>query len=79
MVLRMKSDDVVHSFFIPRYRIKEDLMPGRVTYLWFYPKDKGEHVFTCTEFCGTNHSEMWGKVKVVSQEEFDEWSEKNKG
>ena len=79
VVLRMKSDDVVHSFFIPRYRIKEDLMPGRVTYLWFYPKDKGEHVFTCTEFCGTNHSEMWGKVKVVSQEEFDEWSEKNKG
>ncbi|MDH5756578.1 MAG: hypothetical protein OEZ55_07935 [Nitrospinota bacterium] len=73
VVLRMNSTDVVHSFFIPKYRIKEDLMPGRVTYLWFYPKDVGEYVYTCTEFCGTDHSRMYGKIKVLPQEEFDAW------
>lgn len=76
VVLRMKSDDVVHSFFIPNFRIKEDVMPGRVTYLWINPtQDKmGEHVFTCAEYCGFGHSNMYGKVKVVSQEEFESWS-----
>jgi len=79
VVLRMQSDDTIHSFFIPDYRIKEDLMPGRVTYLWFNPKEKGEHVFTCTEFCGTDHSNMYGKVKVVSPEEFEKWSQEHQG
>lgn len=75
VVLRMTSPDTVHSFFIPEFRIKEDLMPGRVTYLWFNPAREGEFVFTCTEFCGTAHSDMWGKVKVVSRAEFDEWAQ----
>jgi len=79
VALRMTSEDVVHSFFIPDYRIKEDLMPGRVTYLWFYPRQEGEHVFTCTEYCGTDHSNMWGKVKVVSAEEFEKWSAEHQG
>lgn len=74
VVLRMKSTDVIHSFFIPRFRIKEDVMPGRVTYLWINPAGKrGEHVFTCTEFCGVGHSNMFGKVKVVSPREFEDW------
>jgi len=73
VVLRMSSTDAVHSFFIPEYRIKEDLMPGRITYLWFYPKDTGEFVYTCTEYCGIDHSRMYGKVKVLPQEEFDAW------
>jgi cytochrome c oxidase subunit 2 len=71
VVLRMSSNDVVHSFFMPDFRLKEDLMPGRVTYLWFYPKEVGEHVLTCTEFCGTGHSNMWGKVKVVPPAQFE--------
>lgn len=71
VVLRMSSDDVVHSFSMPDFRLKEDLMPGRVTYLWFYPKEVGEHVLTCTEFCGTGHSNMWGKVKVVPPAQFE--------
>lgn len=79
VVLRMHSDDTIHSFFIPDYRIKEDLMPGRVTYLWFNPREIGEHVFTCTEFCGTEHSNMYGKVKVVSPDEFEQWSQQNQG
>ncbi len=78
VVLRMKSEDVIHSFFIPDFRIKEDLMPGRVTYLWFNPAKIGEHVFTCTEFCGTDHSHMFGKVKIVSKQQFDQWSEAHK-
>jgi len=79
VVLRMKSEDVIHSFFIPDFRIKEDLMPGRVTYLWFNPAQIGEHVFTCTEFCGTDHSHMFGKVKIVSKQQFDQWSQEHKG
>lgn len=71
VVLRMISEDVIHSFFMPDYRIKEDLMPGRVTYLWFYPKEVGEHVLTCTEYCGVGHSNMWGKVKVVPPAQFE--------
>jgi len=71
VVLRMSSEDVNHSFFIPDYRIKEDLMKGRVTYLWFYPKEVGEHVITCAEFCGTKHSDMFGKVKVVPPAQFE--------
>ena len=71
VVLRMSSEDVVHSFFMPDFRLKEDLMPGRVTYLWFYPKEVGEHVITCTEFCGMGHSNMWGKVKVVPPAQFE--------
>lgn len=73
VVLRMRSEDVIHSFFIPDFRIKEDMMPGRVTYLWFYPKTVGEHVFTCAEYCGMGHSTMWGKVKVVPPAEFEEF------
>ena len=73
VVLRMRSEDVIHSFFMPDFRIKEDLMPGRVTYLWFYPKEVGEHVITCTEYCGMGHSNMWGKVKIVAPAQFEEF------
>ncbi len=79
VVLRMASEDTIHSFFIPDFRIKEDLMPGRVTYLWFNPSKVGEYVFTCAEFCGTDHSNMYGKIKVVSQSEFEEWSRQHQG
>ncbi|MBF0628768.1 MAG: cytochrome c oxidase subunit II [Magnetococcales bacterium] len=78
VVLRMTSTDVVHSFFLPDYRVKEDLMPGRVTYLWFNPSKTGETLATCAEFCGNRHSFMWTKVKVVPQAEFDVWVAKQK-
>lgn len=73
IVLRMTASDVIHSFFIPDFRVKEDLMPGRVTYLWFYPDKPGEHVATCAEYCGTAHAGMWTTVRVVSQKEYDAW------
>ena len=64
---------MIHSFFIPSFRIKQDAVPGRYSALWFRAEKLGEfHVF-CTEFCGTSHSGMLSKVKVVSQEDFDKW------
>ena len=71
-VLRMTSKDVVHSHFIPDFRVKEDSMPGRVTYLMFYPKP-GEHVATCAEYCGMMHSKMYGKIIVMPPQEFQAW------
>ena len=76
--LKMTSRDVVHSLFIPDFHVKWDVIPGKETYLWFYPKEAGEHVFTCTEFCGAMHSGMYGKVIVMPQEEFSKWKESNK-
>lgn len=76
IALRMTSSDVVHSLFLSDFRVKEDSMPGRVTYYWFYPKVPGEHVLTCTEYCGYMHSGMYGKVIVMPQDEFDNWLKK---
>lgn len=73
VVLRMTSRDVLHSFFIPDFRVKEDSMPGRVTYLKFYPREPGEHVSTCAEYCGMMHSKMAGKVIVMPPAEFQVW------
>jgi cytochrome c oxidase subunit 2 len=73
VLLRMTSRDTIHSHFIPDFRVKEDSMPGRVTYLWFYPKKPGEHIVTCAEYCGIMHSYMVGKVVVVPEEEFTAW------
>lgn len=73
IVLRMTSSDVVHSLYLPDFKVKEDCMPGRVTYYWFYPKKAGEHVLTCAEYCGTMHSGMYGKVIVLPKEKFENW------
>jgi cytochrome c oxidase subunit 2 len=71
--LILGSNDVIHSFFVPSFRIKQDAVPGRYTSLWFNAEKLGEfHVF-CTEYCGTQHSGMITKLKVVSQEDFDKW------
>lgn len=69
----LASEDVIHSLYIPSFRVKQDAVPGRYTALWFHADKMGEfHVF-CTEFCGTSHSGMITKMKVVSQEDFDKW------
>lgn len=73
VVLRMTSRDVIHSHFIPDFRVKEDSMPGRVTYLLFYPKQPGEHIATCAEYCGLMHSKMYGKVIVMPPEAYQAW------
>ena len=73
VLLRMTSRDTIHSHFIPDFRVKEDSMPGRVTFLWFYPQKPGEHIVTCAEYCGIMHSYMVGKVVVVPEAEFTAW------
>lgn len=71
--LVLSSEDVIHSFFIPSFRIKQDAVPGRYTTLWFKAEKLGNfHVF-CAEYCGTSHSGMITRLKVVTQEEFDKW------
>lgn len=73
ILLRMSSEDVIHSHFIHQYRVTEDLMPGRVTYMWFMPDEIGEFVVTCREYCGPGHSGMYGKVIVMAKDDFDSW------
>ena len=73
VMLRMTSRDTLHSHWIPDFRVKEDSMPGRVTYLWFYPDKPGEHVITCGAYCGVMHSYMAGKVIVLPAADFGTW------
>lgn len=73
VVLRMTAEDVIHSFFMPGYRVKEDVMPGRVTYIWFLPNKPGKVVALCTEFCGTAHADMFTDVIAVPEAEFNAW------
>ncbi len=73
IMLRMTSRDVVHSYYLPDFRVKEDSMPGRVTYLWFYPRNPGEYLATCAEFCGMMHSKMTGKVIAMPPGDFAAW------
>lgn len=73
--IKLTSRDVVHSFFIPDYKVKWDAVPGKTNYLWFNPKEPGEHVVTCTEFCGAMHSSMFGKIIVMPPDEFEKWLE----
>ena len=73
IVMRMTAEDVIHSFSLPHYRVKEDIMPGRMTYLWFLPTEARKDIITCTMFCGTNHSQMWTNVEAMPQAQFDAW------
>ncbi len=71
--LRLSSADVLHSFYIPAFRIKEDCVPGMETYLWFTPQQQGSFDIFCTEYCGLGHSGMLAKVLVMPEKEFTDW------
>ena len=73
--LLMSSRDVIHSFFVPDFRVKMDVLPNRYSITWFEATRPGEHDLFCTEFCGDGHSEMIGKVRVVSEREYAAWLE----
>lgn len=73
--LIMSSEDVIHSFFVPAFRVKHDVLPGRYTSLWFEATQTGEYDVFCTEYCGTQHAGMLAKVVVHTPEEFQEWLE----
>ncbi len=67
------STPVLHSFFVPAFRVKKDVVPGMYTAISFTPTKKGEFQLFCTEYCGTGHSKMLGKIRVVEREEFERW------
>lgn len=71
--LVMTSEDVIHSLFIPAFRTKQDVVPGRYTEEWFEATETGEFTIFCAEFCGTKHSEMLSKVVVHPEGDFTKW------
>ncbi len=77
--LLMSSKDVIHSFFVPNFRVKMDVLPNRYTVAWFEATKVGDYDLFCTEFCGKGHSEMRGTIKVVSEREYNAWQEASSG
>ncbi|WP_412068522.1 cytochrome c oxidase subunit II [Rubrivirga sp. IMCC43871] len=68
--LEMTSQDVLHSFFVPEFRIKHDVIPNRYSYVWFEAPREGTYQVLCTEYCGNAHSNMGAKIHVVSRDEY---------
>ena len=71
--LTMTSQDVIHSFYVPAFRLKADVLPGRYTTMWFEPTQPGEYRLFCSEYCGTDHSNMTGTVVVMRPGEYADW------
>jgi len=71
--LTMTSEDVIHSFYIPAFRIKADVLPGRYTSTWFQATKPGRYHLFCAEYCGTKHSGMIGSVVVMERDAFEDW------
>ena len=71
--LRLRAVDVIHSFFVPAMRFKQDAVPGLEIHMHFTPTAIGDYELACAELCGLGHYKMHGMVKVVSQEDFDSW------
>lgn len=67
------SRDVLHSFYVPQFRVKIDAVPNRYQIVWFEATRVGEFDLFCTEYCGKGHSEMLAKVKVLAQDDFEKW------
>lgn len=74
--MRMRSEDALHAFYVPAFRCKTDVVPGRVTYAWFEPILEGTYDLFCAEYCGDEHSNMITTVTVHSQEGYEEWLKK---
>jgi cytochrome c oxidase subunit 2 len=73
VLLKMTSTDVIHSFWVPEFRVKQDLVPGRITELRITPTIEGGYTLRCAELCGTSHAYMEKPVIVTSKVEFDKW------
>ncbi len=71
--LVMTSEDVIHSFYVPAFRLKQDVVPGRYTTLWFRPVRTGRYYLFCAEYCGTDHADMRGVVTVLEPEHYAAW------
>ncbi|HMI52577.1 MAG TPA: cytochrome c oxidase subunit II [Candidatus Saccharimonadales bacterium] len=71
--LIMASEDVIHDFFVPAFRVKMDVVPGHYNTMWFQPTKPGKYHFFCSQYCGTNHSVMEGWVTVMEPSEYASW------
>lgn len=71
--LLITSRDVIHSFFVPDFRMKRDAVPGRYTEIWFEAPKPGSHLVLCAEYCGLDHSQMRGEVVVLKPADFEAW------
>jgi len=71
--LTMASEDVIHSFYIPAFRVKADVVPGRYSTMWFEATATGSYHLFCAEYCGTEHSRMIGQVTVMDQADYEDW------
>jgi cytochrome c oxidase subunit 2 len=77
--LVMTSQDAIHSFFVPAFRLKQDVLPGRYTEMWFTPTKAGRFHLFCAEYCGTDHSRMRGDVVVLEPPDFARWLDAHRG
>lgn len=73
--LKLKSVDVTHAFYIPAFRIKKDVYPGQERMIWFEPTELGVYDIACAEYCGLEHSYMYSKIFVLSENDFKKWLE----
>src|SRR6266567_4664941 len=71
--LTMTSEDAIHSFFVPAFRTKQDVVPGRYSTTWFQPTKTGKYHLFCAEYCGTNHSRMIGWIYVMEPKDYQDW------
>jgi len=69
----MTSADVIHGFYLPEFRVKQDILPGSYTYLWLQPDKTGRYDIYCTQYCGTGHSTMRAVMVVMEEHEYREW------
>jgi cytochrome c oxidase subunit 2 len=75
--LMMTSQDVIHSFFVPAFRVKQDVLPDRYTQLWFTATEAGDYPLYCTQYCGLDHSKMGGQVIVMAPRAYARWLDEN--
>jgi cytochrome c oxidase subunit 2 len=71
--LNLQSEDVIHSFYVPAFRVKQDAVPGRQTSIWFRPTKAGTYHLFCAEYCGTEHSRMIGSIIVMEPKDYEQW------
>ena len=73
VVVQLMAQDVIHSFFLPEFRVKQDAVPGMITPVWFEATQTGEYTLACAELCGLGHYTMGGTVVVHTQADFQNW------
>ena len=80
IILRMTAPvgDVIHAYYVPAFRMKEDVVPGRTTKQWFRASKVGEYDVECAEYCGTDHSYMYSKIVVMEKDEYEAWFNSDK-